>query len=504
MRFKQLKNKLWFNIFIRIAAIFAVFVLVLSLSNVSFLVSFFSAKEKNSLREQLYTVSRLDFSDTAEVINTLSEINEKYNFDVEIYNSSGRILYTTHGSQMMDYFSLQNDKFIMTHEEMVPIKTEQLSDGIIFQTAVRKFDQTEYLLCSKKISDTIYAEVRVQMQLISNSAAIANEFIIIISVICFITSIIWVLVFARQFSRPITEMNEITRDMSKLNFGRKLSITRSDEIGQLAGSINELSSSLNTALADLKETNAKLRSEIELERQLDVMRRGFVANVSHELKTPISIISGYAEGLKLNVNAESKEEYCNTIIEESRRMNRLVLSILELSRYESGQIPLNRADFDVSALCGEGLERIFAGRDIETENKVPSGTLINADPTQIEQVLKSYLENAASHTPDGGKVWTESTVKENLIRISVFNTGSHVDEEIMPQIWQSFFRGDKSHKRDSSRFGLGLSIVSAIIKMHGHKCGVYNTDFGVCFWFEADPAEAHKQPDEPSASDGNG
>lgn len=500
MRFKQLKNKLWFNIFIRIAAIFAVFVLVLCLSNVSFLVSFFSAKEKNSLREQLYTVSRLDFSDTAAVINTLSEINEKYNFDVEIYNSSGRILYTTHGSQMMDYFSLQNDKFIMTHEEMVPIKTEQLADGIIFQTAVRKFDQTEYLLCSKKISDTVCAEVRVQMQLISNSAAIANEFIIIISVICFIVSIIWVLVFARQFSRPITEMNEITRDMSKLNFGRKLSITRCDEIGQLAGSINELSSSLNTALADLKETNAKLRSEIELERQLDVMRRGFVANVSHELKTPISIISGYAEGLKLNVNAESKEEYCNTIIEESRRMNRLVLSILELSRYESGQIPLNRTDFDVSALCGEGLERIFAGRDIETENKVPSGTLINADPTQIEQVLKSYLENAASHTPDGGKVWTESTVKENLVRISVFNTGSHVDEEIMPQIWQSFFRGDKSHKRDSSRFGLGLSIVSAIIKMHEHKCGVYNTEFGVCFWFEADPAGTHKQ-DEPPAYD---
>ena len=216
------------------------------------------------------------------------------------------------------------------------------------------------------------------------------------------------------------------------------------------------------------------------------LRREFTSNVSHELKTPISIISGYAEGLKLNVSPESKEEYCNTIIDESQRMNRLVLSILELSRYESGQIPLNKESFDISSFCAESLDRIFAGRDIETENKIPEGTQITADPLQTEQVLKAYLENAAAHTPDGGKVWTESAVSGDTVRISVFNTGSHVDEEVMPQIWQSFFRGDKSHKRDSARFGLGLSIVSAIMKLHGHKCGVYNTDCGVCFWFEAD------------------
>ena len=170
---------------------------------------------------------------------------------------------------------------------------------------------------------------------------------IFVSVICFLLSIIWVLIFARQFSRPIAEMNEITEDMAKLNFNRKLKIDRQDEIGQLASSVNALSESLNTALTELTETNAKLRDDIEEERRLDAMRRGFVANVSHELKTPIAIISGYAEGLKLNINEESKEEYCNTIIDESRRMNRLVLSILELSRYESGQIPINRSDFDI-------------------------------------------------------------------------------------------------------------------------------------------------------------
>ena len=132
MKFKALKKKLWFNIFVSIAAIFAVFVLVLALSNVTFLVSFFSAKEKTALKEQLEVVDDLDFDDASAVIKTVSEINEKYNFDVEIYTSSGRILYTTHGGQMMDYFSLKNDKFVMTHEEMTPTKTETLSDGVVF------------------------------------------------------------------------------------------------------------------------------------------------------------------------------------------------------------------------------------------------------------------------------------------------------------------------------------------------------------------------------------
>ena len=356
------------------AAVFAAFVLVLCLSDVALLIRFFSLKEKKELKEQIYAVSRLDLDDANTVIKALSDINEKYNFDVEIYNTSGRILYTTHGSQMMDYFSLKNDKFVMAHEEMTAVKSEQLSDGIVFETAVRRFDKQEFLLCTKQLDNGLTAEVRVQKQLISNSAAVANEFIAIVSVICFLVSVIWVLLLSRQISKPISEMNETTRDMARLNFKRKLKINRSDEIGQLAASVNELSASLDTALTDLKATNEKLKSDIELERQLDVMRRGFVANVSHELKTPIAIISGYAEGLKLNINAESREEYCNTIIDESRRMNKLVLSILELSRYESGQIPLNIESFDVSQLCDDMISRIFKAKKITAENLIPKGT----------------------------------------------------------------------------------------------------------------------------------
>jgi len=468
---------------LRIAIIFVVFVMVIALCNVTLLLKFFVIKEKNILREQIQVVSNLDLKDTDTIFDTLTNINENHNCDVEIYNSQGSILYTTHGGQIIDFFRQNNDRFNMSHEDMIVKSSEYLGDGITFQTALRRFDQNEMLLCKKEIEKGIYAEVRIAKELITNSAAIANEFIIIISIICLLISVTWVFVFAKKFSKPICEMNEITKDMANLNFKRKIEGSSEDEIGQLANSINNLSDSLSFALEDLKEKNRKLENDIEAERKLDSMRKAFIANVSHELKTPISIINGYAEGLKLDINSQSREEYCNTIIEEGERMNRLVLSIMELSKYESGQIPLNRQNFDICPVTERLCKNIFKNTTLKVSNQIEPDTIISADLIQIEQVLTALLENAAVYTPANGEITIKSEINER-VKISVFNTGSHVDEEKMPQLWQSFYRGDLSHKRDNSHFGLGLSIVSAIMKMHGTNCGVYNTDNGVCFWFE--------------------
>ena len=486
LKIKTVRHKLWFVLFLRIAAIFAVFVLVLALSNVAFLIRFFTEKEKRLLKEQIGIIAELDFEDSNTVISTLSSISEKYSFDAEIYTSTGRIVYTTHGGQMMDYFNMPGrEDIMMAHEDVTVLDSEQLEDGIVFETALRRFEGGEILLCRKELSNGNFAEVQVPKLLIANSAAVANEFIVVISLLCFLLSVLWVLLLARRVSRPIAEMNEITKDMAALRFERQLQVDRRDEIGELAVSINELSSSLSDALEDLKQKNEKLQDDIEAGKRLDAMRRAFVADVSHELKTPISIISGYAEGLKMDISPASREEYCNIIMDESKRMNKLVLSLLELSRYEAGEIPLNEQAFDLSDLTRELLDRIFVNTNITAQNKIPAGTMAFADPAQIEQVLKAYLENAAAHTPEGGKVTVSTESRgDELIRVSVLNTGSHIAEEDMPKIWQSFFRGDSSHKRESSRFGIGLSIVSAIIKRHGSQCGVYNTEDGVCFWFD--------------------
>lgn len=486
---KRLSHRLWFRIFINVGLIFAAFVLVLTLTNGSLLVKYYSEKQKRLLAGQTQIIASLDISDETQVTQTLSDVSDRYNFEVEIYGDNGTIYYTTSGNQMMDFFAHGRDDFKMQHERLISIERERLDGGIIFEQAKRRFGNKEFLVCTKQMQAGVYAELRIQKELITSSAAIANEFITIIALICFFLSVIWILIFARRFSRPISRMNDITRNMARLDFSQKLDITERDEIGQLAVSINEMSDSLSTALSELKSANEQLKGEIEAERQLDSMRKTFVANVSHELKTPISIISGYAEGLKLNINSSAREEYCNTIIDESRRMNELVLSILDLSKYESGQIKCESRRFSLEEVIPPLVTRIFSGKCIRTDCENGISLCVYADLLQTEQALKVYLENAASHVEECGEVKVSAEQNGDVVRINVYNSGSHIESEQMPQIWQSFFRGDTSHKRDSSRFGLGLSIVTAICRAHGTDCGVYNTQNGVCFWIELPTAE---------------
>lgn len=479
----KLKNKFWFRLFLKVGIIFFAFVLLLTLCNTMFLKSYYEYVNKEDLKEASGQIKHIKLNSQSDVVEAISELEEEYGFETEIYSLDGRILFSSSGGQLMDYFLQGNDKLFMNHRPLKTIKSYRLKDGSVMERAVDKISENEYWVYKFSINESYIGELRVQMSQIENSANIANRFITIVAMVFLIAALVWVFAFSKKISKPISEMNEITKKMAALNFNEKLTSRSNDEIGQLANSINDLSEKLDITLQDLNASNAQLRNEIELEHQLDVMRRGFVANVSHELKTPISIIQGYAEGLKVDINSSSRERYLDVIIDESHRMNKLVLSILNLSKYESGQIPLNCLDFNVSELILARGERIFGKTKATITYDIPENLIAYADPDQIDQVIKSYMENAVSHVNEGGEIKVSVTTENaDKYTIIVYNSGSHVDEEQMPHIWQSFYRGDKSHNRESGRFGLGLSIVSAIMKMHGESCGVYNTENGVCFW----------------------
>ncbi len=475
-----MKQKLWINLFIKIAVIFAVFVVLIFIANSSLLMHYFTFKQEGILIDNMHIISRIDPENSAVLDSVVWELKDNNNFDIEIYGPDGRIVYTTDGPGA----SLPGEgNFGVVHEDYEIIKSKELSDKTVILTARSVLTGEDFLICRQEKSGMV-TELRTQLSLLQNSAYVAGEFIIIIAVVCFVASLVWVFFFTRKFSAPITEMSDITENMANLDFSRKVKVSRGDEIGKLGVSINNLSDKLDASLTELREANAKLRDEIELERSLDVMRKAFVANISHELKTPLSIISGYAEGLKLNINSDSKNEYCDIIIDETERMNRLVLSILKLSKYESAQSVRNPENFDLSVLAQDMLSRIFEGKtNLVISCEIPENTEVFADPSETEQILNAFLENAAAHVTDGGKIRVFCEECGQSIKISVFNTGERIDPEIMPQIWQSFFRGDTSHSRSEGRFGLGLSIVAAISKSAGQSCGVYNTDDGVCFWF---------------------
>lgn len=483
-RLVKLKNKFWFRLFLKIGIIFLVFVLLLTLCNTAFLKSYYEYVNERDLKTASEDLKNVDLNLKSDVAEIITSIEENYGFQTEIYLNNGKTIYSSLGGQLMDYFLQGNDKLFMNHRPLKAIESKAFSDGSILERAVDKITENEYLIYRFSIDNSFIGELCVQMAQIENSAKIANRFISIIAIIFLFISLLWVFAFSKKISEPISQMNEITGNMAALDFTKKLDIRSEDEIGQLAISINNLSEKLDKTLQDLNESNAKLKSEIELEHQLDKMRKGFVANVSHELKTPISIVQGYAEGLKADINTASREKYIDVIIDESKRMNNLVLSILNLSKYESGQIPINCSSFNISELIKVRGERIFDNVNAELCYDIPDNLTVYADIDQIDQVLKSYMENAKSHVNEGGVIKVSATYdKNNKCIVTVYNSGSNIDPEQMPEIWQSFYRGDKSHNRESGRFGLGLSIVSAIIKMHQESCGVYNTDSGVCFWF---------------------
>ena len=477
-------KKIWKRLFSALALMFMFFTLAILLANTTLLKTFFIWYEKGIMSANAQLVANVDLDDRDAAAQKLEAIETMSNTKIAIYQDDVLIYFTT--NRRAGSFGGKNgfdvdvfDNVILPDKNSV-YNVEYDEKGGMFAMSQTK-DNTVILYTVTK--DDIQVLIFMEMSLIKNSAFVAGLFCIIIVGLCLLVSLIWAVYYARRFSKPISRMNEIAVNMTNLDFSQKVEVKSKDEIGQLAESINNLSDSLCSAMNELTEKNEKLQDEIDRERKLDSMRKRFVANVSHELKTPISIISGYAEGLKLNVNSASREEYCDTIIDESHRMNRLVISILELSRYESGQMPTKAEEFDIYELADKMLTRIFADSSIVTLNCIKSGTRVFADTEQTEQVLKAYLENARSHTPDGGIVRVSEHTDGEFSVVSVHNTGSRIDEEVLPHIWESFYRGDSSHKRDESRFGLGLSIVSAIVKNNGCSCGVYNTDSGVCFWF---------------------
>jgi signal transduction histidine kinase len=232
--------------------------------------------------------------------------------------------------------------------------------------------------------------------------------------------------------------------------------------------------------------------------KIDQIRKEFVSNVSHEIKTPLALIQGYAEGLKSNVmeNEADKEFYCNVIIDEVARMNKLVRDLLNLSHIESGSYQLEPEEFDLVELVELALEKYklkFKEEGVLIQQEGPNSILVKADYFHIEQVFLNYLNNALHHADERKTIKITVTGLAKKVKVSVFNYGKPIPEEDLDQIWLSFFKVDKARTRSDGGTGLGLAIVKAIMEQHRNQYGVLNHEDGVEFWFEVDRAEDGSQ-----------
>ena len=476
-----MNKKLWRRIFLNLLAIIFAFALLIITANAFLLVGFYKITEKNSMINAANRINSLNL-EQSEDYDILVKISLESKYSIVISKDRTVVF-------PVPSFDRPNSSGLRMYQYEINVnQAEQIDKQTRFFTGTDVRSNTEMYVVEKVMDNTYTLTLATPKTLIDESARITNIFILIVLGVCLIVALIWAIIFARRFSRPVSQMNEITKNMASLDFSQRLIPKTGDEIGELGRSINVLSDTLDATLYDLSLKNQRLEDEIQRERALDTMRKGFVANVSHELKTPISIIQGYAEGLKLGV-ANNAEEYYDIIIDESNRMNRLVLDLIELSKYESGSMQLDKQQFNINELAQNVLSKTHAAFDaagVKPYIDISPGLNVTADPMRIEQVLSNYLANALSHVGSQKIISVYSREHSGQNWVYVYNSDSHIKDEDMMQIWQSFYRGDRSHNRGEGRFGLGLSIVKAIIELHSGAVMSANTDEGVVFGFTLD------------------
>ncbi len=368
------------------------------------------------------------------------------------------------------------------------ISRSENDDGSYFNVVSAEGSTTQFIVYGKDFKNGYHIEITAQKDPIQENATLATQVTAVISVLAMIISLVAISLYAKRFTKPLIEMSSVTSDIARLDFSRKCNVERNDEIGALAKNINIVSDSLSNALSELREKNAQLLEDIEKERRLEKMRSEFISAASHELKTPIAIIRGYAEALRMNMeDADSATaQYSDIIMGEADKMNDLVISMLEQSLYSSGGKEPNKKEFSINGLIRDFLKvalPVFDEKGVSASFEEVEDITVFADRDQYTTVLSNIVLNGCSHAKGEKLINITAEKLGDKIKVNVFNTGSFVAEKDKDSIFTSFYRADKAHSRSQGRFGLGLAIVKSITENHGCTCGFQNQEDGVTFWF---------------------
>ncbi|MBE6778575.1 MAG: HAMP domain-containing protein [Ruminococcaceae bacterium] len=332
--------------------------------------------------------------------------------------------------------------------------------------------------------------LRAPIAAIEESVAVTNRFLIITGGIALVVGLLSVWVISRRYARPIRQLVKVADGVARLDFTGRYTGRAQDEVGALGDSINAMSRALEDTVTQLKNANVRLLSDIRQKETQDQARRAFIANVSHELKTPIALIGTYAEGLREDIAAggAQQKDYCAVIEEEAHRISQMLRRMTLLMQLEGGAGQLEIERFDVTELVGNLARRLQDRLDAkEVALTLPPDTpcYVYADPYLMENVLENYLTNAIHHVNHAGRITVSlQPAPEGRVRIAVINTGDPIPTEELPRIWESFYKVDKARTRAYGGNGIGLSVVAAIALAHGMPYGVRNLSDGVEFFVE--------------------
>ena len=487
LKFKSVRFKLFFTM----CVVILVIILSLVLINSIVLENFYIYSKTATIKQVYQKVN--DYYNTentnVDLETELKKIAYKNNFDILIKTDTNLIIFTS------DREFLSSTYILKDINEIKSKSIEENETKINVKVTTDEVNNVSYMFLTGTLDNGYVLYIRMPISPIEESVKISNTVLLMIGGITLVVAGIIASFISRKFTNPILQLNDIANKMAKLDFSKKYRITDTeDEINELGRSINTMSDKLEATIKELQKNNIELEKDIEEKSKIDEMRKQFISDVSHELKTPIALIQGYAEGLIENVNSdeESRKFYAEVILDETNKMDKLVKQLLELMKLEYGKREFDNEKFNINELINEVLRKcsvMINEKNIKVyfENKEP--IYVYADEFYMDQIITNYLTNAIKHAEEVEKE-TKIEIKvekvSNKIRVSVFNTGENIPEEDLQRIWGRFYKLDSSRNRQDGGSGIGLALVKAIMNNYQNEYGVENKKNGVEFYFDMD------------------
>lgn len=493
-KIKEVLSSVKVKLFLTLSTTVLLIILFLIIVNNFALEKFYLYKKQNTLKsvyESLNDYYKTPGQDN-DLQTELEKLSIKNNFDILIKDNNGINLYTTNknfstviGSINDILDKVQGGKELESNDNFTIKKQRDSKNGL------------SYMMLSGKLENGYFLYIRIPLNSIQDSVSISNNFLLMMAGFTILIASIMVTIVSKKFTEPILELNNIAKKMSNLDFSQKYKVTNArDEINDLGRSINTMSDKLERTIKQLRNSNIELERDIEEKSKIDEMRKTFISDVSHELKTPIALIQGYSEGLLENVNndEENRKFYAEVILDETNKMDKLVKQLLELMKLEYGKREFNNKEFNIVELEKEVIRKtnvMIEEKQAEIKFDENEDIRVFADDFYIEQVLTNYLTNAIKNVKEMYgekyiKISNEINIEEQKVCIKVFNTGEQISEENLNRIWNRFYKADESRHREDGGTGIGLAFVKAIMSNYDNKYGVKNLENGVEFYFELD------------------
>ena len=436
--------------------------------------------------------------DDEELAETVQQLRDTSNITVLIYDSMrGETLVSSTTDARMLQERVQ--RYILG--QFPPqIETILETDNYRIQKSSDRRNQQAFLESWGYFTDngTVFI-MSVPMDSIREAAWISNRFLMYVGLIVAAIGAFLVYLITKYVTKPVNELSTLSERMSRLDFDAKYTSNghAATEIETLGNSMNTLSDRLKEAIGELRLANDQLQKDIDEKVKIDEMRKEFIADVSHELKTPIALIQGYAEGLSEGMaeDPENRDYYCSVIVDESQKMNTMVRQLLSLSALEFGQEPGEMTAFSLPELIRGVIAKsgiVLREKELSVEFDCAEDIQVYADEFRIEEVVTNYLNNAINHAAGDRRIAIAigDSDEKNVVRVTVYNSGKHIPEEDLDKLWQKFYKVDKARTRAYGGSGIGLSIVKAVMDSHHRKYGAENCEGGVKFWFDVKRAEA--------------